>query len=78
MPSQWVLRMILLLIAVCVFPNRAEQYVNDDGEKDDEAIVEEYVNEYNSKYDSNAGYVDGNGEIMYWTDLAMLPKRCIA
>jgi hypothetical protein len=51
--------------------------MNDDGDKDDEAIVEEYVNEYNSKYDSNAEYVDGNGEIVYFTDLAILPKRCI-
>ena len=53
----------------------AEQYANDD--QDDEAIVEEYVNEYNSKYDSNAEYVDGNGEIVYYTELAILPKRCI-
>jgi hypothetical protein len=53
----------------------AEQYANDD--QDDEAIVEEYVNEYNNKYDSNAEYVDGNGEIVYYTELAILPKRCI-
>ena len=65
---------LIILVVACYIIN-AEQYANDD--QDDEAIVEEYVNEYNSKYDSNAEYVDGNGEIVYYTELAILPKRCI-
>jgi hypothetical protein len=70
------LLLTLLVITFLSYPIiHAEQYANDD--QDDEAIVEEYVNEYNSKYDSNAEYVDGNGEIVYYTELAILPKRCI-
>jgi antirestriction protein len=71
-------RIAVLLLALSTFRlGKAEQYYND-GEGDDAAVVEEYVNEYNSKYDSNADYVDGNGEIVYWTELAILPKRCIS
>lgn len=66
----------VLILSFLSYPIiNAEQYANDD--QDDEAIVEEYVNEYNNKYDSNAEYVDGNGEIVYFTELAILPKRCI-
>lgn len=66
-----------LILSILSYPIiiHAEQYANDD--QDDEAIVEEYVNEYNNKYDSNAEYVDENGEILYYTELAILPKRCI-
>lgn len=73
--TQWSRIAVLFLTLFSVRLGKAEQY--DGGEGDDAAVVEEYVNEYNNKYDSNADYVDGNGEIMYWTELAILPKRCI-
>jgi rhamnose utilization protein RhaD (predicted bifunctional aldolase and dehydrogenase) len=73
----WSRFLLAALLSCLVRIGVGEQYVNDDGEQDDEAIVEEYVNEYNNKYDSNAEYVDGNGEIVYFTDLGILPKRCI-
>jgi hypothetical protein len=53
----------------------AEQYVADDVVDADE--VEEYVNEYNNKYDNNQNYMNDNGEIVFYTELAILPKRCI-
>jgi antirestriction protein len=80
MHCKWlrIAEILAILSFLCILQRGcAEQYYNDDGELDDEAVVEEYVNEYNSKYDSNAEYVDGNGEITYWTEFAIFPKRCI-
>lgn len=48
-----------------------DDYYNDDGGQADEA---------SSYYDieSNSGYDQESDSVKYWTDFAILPKRCIS
>jgi hypothetical protein len=55
-----------------------DDYYNDDGGHADEAAVEGYYNDYSNPYENNnGGYKQQGDEIKYWTEYAILPKRCI-
>jgi hypothetical protein len=55
-----------------------DDYYNDDGGQADEAAVDGYYNDNSNSYENNgSGYQQGSDYIKYWTDYAILPKRCI-
>lgn len=73
------LTIFLVLAASSAFRRTlAEDYYNDDGGNADEAAVDGYYNDYSNPYENNnGGYQEQGDAIKYWTEYAILPKRCI-
>lgn len=68
---RWVGGFVWLLLALCSYRTLAEQQANDDAVAQGDDAAAQYNN-----YD-NAEYNQGDDYIKYWTDYALLPKRCI-
>ena len=87
--SRFLLPLSLLLCVARL--GRAEEAADDDdGGDDDRKLDDYYYNAFydaNGKYDGQGGYggsgysssayQQGSDSIKYWTDFAILPKRCI-
>jgi hypothetical protein len=59
---------VFLVIVACKHVVLSEQAANDD------AAAQDY---YNDNIQNNGDYSQGDDYIKYWTDYAILPKRCI-
>lgn len=58
--------------------SNGDEYYNDDGGKADEAAVNGYYNDDQNPYENNKDtYEEGGDYIKYWTEYAILPKKCI-
>ena len=75
--------LVLLVLALSFCPStiaagNGDDYYNDDGGNADEAAVEGYYNDYNNPYENNnGGEKQAGDDITFWTEYAILPKRCI-
>ena len=67
---------VFLLLAACQRVVVSEQAADDDGAAaaGDDAAAQEY---YYDNIQNNGDFSQGDDYIKYWTDYAILPKRCI-
>ena len=56
------------------YDNNYNNYMDDAAQENGDDAVEEY---YDDNIYSNSDYSAGDDVVTYWTDYAVLPKRCI-